>query len=182
MTSSAKTNVDNDDLICPITLQIFRDPVIAGDGHTYERAAILRWILEDGTSPLTRQPLNLNELHADDYLRNLAAQRRSSSISSNYNINLDQLSLQRQNSTMSYNYNRYIGPQLSLQLETILNNNVASINDTENLYVFRDNCSHLKRCCIVNRRIITSVFCLGFCFFILFLIFNIPIWIGKCFG
>ncbi len=44
MTSSVKSN---DDFICPITYQIFRDPVIAGDGYTYERAAIVRWILEN---------------------------------------------------------------------------------------------------------------------------------------
>jgi len=152
MTSNAKSNVDNDDLICPITYQIFRDPVIAGDGHTYERAAIVRWILEHGTSPLTRQPLNLNELQADDYLKNLAAQRRSSSISSNYNINLDQPVLQRQNSTMSDNYNIYIDRPLFLQQQTILNNNIASINNTN---VFWNNYNIRKRCCIVIVIIIT---------------------------
>ena len=28
---------DDDCLICPITLELFRDPVLAEDGHTYER-------------------------------------------------------------------------------------------------------------------------------------------------
>ncbi len=145
MTSSAKSN---DDLICPITLQIFHDPVIAGDGHTYERAAIVRWILEHGTSPLTRQPLNINELKADDYLKNLTAQRRSSSTSSNYNINLDQSVLQRQNSTISYNYNIYIDRPLFLQHETIIfNNDVAPINS---VHVCWDYFNHpLGRCCIL---------------------------------
>ncbi len=133
MTSSAKSN---DDLICPITLQIFRDPVIAGDGHTYERAAIVRWILEHGTSPLTRQPLNLNELQADDYLRNLAAQRRSSSISSNYNVNLDQPVLQRQNSTMSNNFNTYIDQLVVIHQPTMINNDAAPIGNTNNINVF----------------------------------------------
>jgi hypothetical protein len=128
MTSSVKSN---DDFICPITYQIFRDPVIAGDGYTYERAAIVRWILENGTSPFTRQPLNLNELQADDYLKNLAAQRRSSSTSSNYNVNLDQSVLQRQNSTMSCNNYIYIDPPILLQQQTILNNNVSSINNID---------------------------------------------------
>ncbi len=54
MISNEKTNVDNEDLICPITYQMFRDPVIASDGHIYERTAIVRWISEHGTSPLTR--------------------------------------------------------------------------------------------------------------------------------
>ncbi len=72
MISNGKSNVDNEYLICPITYQIFHDPIVAGDGHTYERTAIVRWICEHGTSPLTRQPLIITELQSDDYLRNLA--------------------------------------------------------------------------------------------------------------
>jgi SUMO ligase MMS21 Smc5/6 complex component len=33
-----------DEIICPITLKIMEDPVIAADGHTYERSAIQEWI------------------------------------------------------------------------------------------------------------------------------------------
>lgn len=44
-------------LLCPITVDVFIDPVIAEDGHTYERQAIVRWIQENGTSPITREPL-----------------------------------------------------------------------------------------------------------------------------
>lgn len=47
-------------LKCPITLEYFEDPVIAGDGHTYERAALLTWMANNSTSPVTRLPLNLN--------------------------------------------------------------------------------------------------------------------------
>ncbi len=42
MTLNVKINVENNDRICPIKFRIFRDPVIAGDGHTYARAASLR--------------------------------------------------------------------------------------------------------------------------------------------
>ena len=31
-------------LICPLTLELFNDPVVAPDGHTYERRALLQWI------------------------------------------------------------------------------------------------------------------------------------------
>jgi len=31
-------------MLCPISCELMRDPVIAADGHTYERAAITRWI------------------------------------------------------------------------------------------------------------------------------------------
>lgn len=43
--------------ICPITLEKFKEPVIASDGHTYERAAILRWFEHHDTSPRTGQRL-----------------------------------------------------------------------------------------------------------------------------
>ena len=43
----------DDELLCPITLEIFRDPVVASDGHTYERKAIEEWIQKNGTSPIT---------------------------------------------------------------------------------------------------------------------------------
>lgn len=49
-------------LICPITWQIFTDPVIAEDGHTYERKFIIEWIKDNGTSPLTRQKLSVDRL------------------------------------------------------------------------------------------------------------------------
>jgi len=42
------------ELFCPITHEVMTDPVVAADGHTYERAAIQRWFLEGGrTSPKT---------------------------------------------------------------------------------------------------------------------------------
>ena len=75
MESEGINEIKKEDLICPITLEMFRDPVIAGDGHIYEREAIVQWIREHGTSPLTRQQLNINELQSDDYLRNLSAAR-----------------------------------------------------------------------------------------------------------
>tara|TARA_B100000427_G_C15504260_1_gene593246 strand:+ start:103 stop:684 length:582 start_codon:yes stop_codon:yes gene_type:complete len=46
---------DNSSLECPITFEIFYDPVIAEDGHTYEKWAILKWFEENNTSPKTNQ-------------------------------------------------------------------------------------------------------------------------------
>jgi hypothetical protein len=57
--------------ICPITLDVCRDPVLAGDGHVYERIAIIKWIEEQGTSPLTRQPLNINDLCSAENIEQL---------------------------------------------------------------------------------------------------------------
>ena len=47
-------------LTCPITLDIFVDPVLASDGYTYERVAITDWIDQYyQTSPMTRQFIEL---------------------------------------------------------------------------------------------------------------------------
>lgn len=40
-------------LTCPITMHRFVDPVLAADGHTYERAAIERWFAQRDSSPMT---------------------------------------------------------------------------------------------------------------------------------
>lgn len=38
------------------------DPVIAADGHTYERAAIQQWLQTHSTSPVTSIPLTHTRL------------------------------------------------------------------------------------------------------------------------
>ena len=48
--------------VCPLTLQILRDPVVGADGHTYERDAICDWLNQNGTSPLTRQRMQVSDL------------------------------------------------------------------------------------------------------------------------
>jgi len=47
------------EFICPITRQIFDDPVIASDGNVYEKEAITDWFKEKSVSPLTNLPINL---------------------------------------------------------------------------------------------------------------------------
>jgi hypothetical protein len=102
-------HMENAELICPITLQLFLDPVKATDGHVYERDAITRWILQHGTSPFTRQPLQISDFIPDDYLRNLSRQRRSSRVS--YNAQNDTVTFS------SFEYpsinNRQINPSIN---------------------------------------------------------------------
>jgi len=44
--------------LCPITLNLMENPVIAADGHTYEKSAIEDWFLTGKqTSPLTGKKL-----------------------------------------------------------------------------------------------------------------------------
>mmetsp|Transcript_21053 Transcript_21053/g.40058 ORF Transcript_21053/g.40058 Transcript_21053/m.40058 type:complete len:791 (-) Transcript_21053:200-2572(-) len=42
---------------CPITGEIFCDPVVISDGHTYERSAILKWLKRNDSSPITREKI-----------------------------------------------------------------------------------------------------------------------------
>ena len=47
-----------DHLKCGITLEIMKDPVMAADGHTYEKCAIEQWLATGArTSPTTNEPL-----------------------------------------------------------------------------------------------------------------------------
>jgi hypothetical protein len=47
---------------CPISRLVFNEPVIAQDGHIYERDCIEEWFRNKKTSPITRQNLNTNLL------------------------------------------------------------------------------------------------------------------------
>lgn len=71
---------DDDDLTCPITLDLFHDPVIAEDGRTYEREAIVKWLSINGTSPHTRQLLNANGLQPDIDKKRRADLRRDPTV------------------------------------------------------------------------------------------------------
>jgi hypothetical protein len=59
------------EFLCPITLEIMQDPVIASDGNTYERLAIQQYIsmhAEYPLSPLTRDVLQSNILIGNNNL------------------------------------------------------------------------------------------------------------------
>jgi len=60
--------------ICPITQEVMRDPVIAEDGHTYEKDAIENWLEKSLTSPMTRQPISPAKLIPNLALKQLIDQ------------------------------------------------------------------------------------------------------------
>ena len=45
------------------------DPLLSREGHNYERQAILNWVAEHGTSPLTREPLKPSQLVSNKALQ-----------------------------------------------------------------------------------------------------------------
>lgn len=64
-------------LTCPITLELFVDPVVACDGYTYERTAITEWIKNNNeTSPMTRQTIKIKGLKPNFIVKQLADQYR----------------------------------------------------------------------------------------------------------
>ncbi|CAF3190198.1 unnamed protein product [Rotaria sp. Silwood2] len=65
-------------LKCPITLELFVDPVVANDGHTYERSAIIKWVKNHSrTSPITRQTINIDQLKPNRVVKQLVDQYRT---------------------------------------------------------------------------------------------------------
>ena len=68
------------DLTCPITGDILKDPVVATDGHTYERAAIERWLTDHQTSPLTNAPLASKQLVPNLRLRAIAEEAKKAEL------------------------------------------------------------------------------------------------------
>ena len=50
------------DFYCPITGDLMNEPVLGKDGHSYEKSEILKWISTNKTSPLTREPLTIDDL------------------------------------------------------------------------------------------------------------------------
>lgn len=60
---------DNPSFFCPITNEMMSDPVIDSEGNTFERGAIEEWLRSDGTSPLTRSPMNIRDLRPNRALK-----------------------------------------------------------------------------------------------------------------
>ena len=61
-----------DHYVCPISQQIMTDPVLASDGHHYERRFIVDWINLKGvhaTSPKTNALLQSHSVFPDHSLR-----------------------------------------------------------------------------------------------------------------
>ena len=58
-----------DEFICPISHELMEDPVLASDGHAYERRVIERWFEKRLTSPKTGEALETPTLFANHILR-----------------------------------------------------------------------------------------------------------------
>lgn len=59
-------------ITCPLTNQIFHNPVVASDGYTYEYLAILDWFKQNHSSPVTKEKMN-NVLILNKKLKEIVA-------------------------------------------------------------------------------------------------------------
>lgn len=71
MTFTNSTNNIMEHLICPLTHQIFIDPVSAPDKRVYERDAIEKWIEKNHNSPFTREPMEIYQLVDNIPIKNM---------------------------------------------------------------------------------------------------------------
>jgi len=58
-------------LICPIICEMMVNPVVAADGHTYERSAIEEWLKKRDTSPMTGEKMKSKVLVDNFQLRSI---------------------------------------------------------------------------------------------------------------
>lgn len=47
---------------CPITMSVMYDPVIDTDGYSFEKIAIMKWLIKNGTSPVSRKIMKVENL------------------------------------------------------------------------------------------------------------------------
>ena len=57
------------DLVCPISQDLFKDPVLAADGHSYEREDIKKWLEQNNRSPMTNNEFEHEHLTPNHRLR-----------------------------------------------------------------------------------------------------------------
>jgi uncharacterized protein YegL len=86
-------------LICPISGTLFKEPVLAPDGYTYEKSLIVEWLKNNNTSPFTRQLMSISDLTVNRSVKeavetflkensNVKIKSTGSSISSDYILNV----------------------------------------------------------------------------------------------
>lgn len=78
---AAGMNIIESTLMCPITQEIMKDPVQGSDGQTYDRDAIVRWLNQKQTSPLTNLPMGIHDLKVNAAIKYLVDQYHTGNLS-----------------------------------------------------------------------------------------------------
>jgi hypothetical protein len=69
----------------PVTYEIMSDPVLMPDGHTYDRKSIARCLANSPTSPVTRQPMSMEQAVPNRFAKELIDQFLARTISVSVN-------------------------------------------------------------------------------------------------
>lgn len=74
-----KKAIDDEDeeMLCPITGEVMKDPYMDPEGNSYEKIAILQWLTRNNSSPITRTPLTAEQLAPNRALKNLIQKKYS---------------------------------------------------------------------------------------------------------
>ena len=65
------TCIDIKNICCSISMELMVDPVLAEDGHTYERSEIEKWFGKgNNTSPITNETLEFKTLVSNKKVKN----------------------------------------------------------------------------------------------------------------
>ena len=69
-------------LMCPITIELMREPVITAQGITFERAALIEWLVRShGVCPVTREHVDILHVRPNRVVKDLTdkllAQKRA---------------------------------------------------------------------------------------------------------
>ena len=64
----------DEDMLCPISCELMKEPVVAADGNTYERVCIEQWFATGArTSPVTNAALTSTHLLPNHTVRRMIA-------------------------------------------------------------------------------------------------------------
>ena len=121
-----------EEFICPITQKVMKDPVIGSDGHTYEKKAIMEWLVErKGISPMTCQTMAIDQLVPNIALRN-AMERFLPQLTKEITKENNIIVVEKHDDKMVNNDNNTNIP--SYIIEKALNQGKPIINNNNDLY------------------------------------------------
>merc|ERR1719436_1758591 len=66
---TSKTNAEYGAFICPLTMRLFCEPVVAADGHTYEKRAVEEFLRTNSRSPVTGNLLRFQHVYPNNVLK-----------------------------------------------------------------------------------------------------------------
>ena len=82
-----KEEYDENYGICPITRDYMDHPMLTPSGNYYEKSAIIKWINENHTDPITREYLTVDQLMEDNEYRKKIREIRKKRKNRTININ-----------------------------------------------------------------------------------------------